>query len=154
MPELYFEDFTVGRVFTSPVYELTADAIKEYAREFDWLPFHTDEAAAEASLLGGLCASGWHASSLVMRLIAESYINRAAGMGSFGLDECRWIKPLRPGPYQLRSEVLEARVSAKRPEMGITKMLWQLHDPAGVIFVEMRGANLFKTRASESAHVR
>ncbi|WP_137389709.1 MaoC family dehydratase [Rhodoligotrophos defluvii] len=152
MAELYYEDFSPGRVFQSRVYALTAEEIKAYAREFDWLPFHVDEAAADASILGGLCASGWHASSIMMRLIADTYIDRAAGMGSFGVEECRWIKPVRPGDYHLRAEVLDARVSAKRPEMGIVTVLWQLFNSEGVLVVEMRGVNLFKTRASEVAH--
>jgi len=144
----YHEDFPVGRVFISRVYDLTADEITTYAREFDWLPFHVDEELAAGSFLGGLCASGWHASSIIMRLLADSYATNAASMGSFGIEECKWLKPVRPGRLRLRTTVLEQRVSSKRPEMGINNMLWELFDDRGEKLVEMRGANLFRTRAS------
>ncbi|MGF7161805.1 acyl dehydratase [Rhodoligotrophos appendicifer] len=151
---LYFEDFPVGRTFTSRDYELTADEIKSFAREYDWLPFHTDEEAAKDSFLGGLAASGWHVSAIVMRLIADSYILSAASMGSFGIEECKWLKPVRPGDVlTLRSVVVEARVSAKRPEMGIVAMLWELFRADGEKVTEVRGSNLFKTRASEMSDV-
>lgn len=148
----YYEDFAVGRVFISRIYDLTPDEIKTYAREFDWLPFHVDEATAEKTFLGGLCASGWHACSIIMRLLADSYATHSAGMGSFGIEECKWLKPVRPGKLQLRSTVVDARVSAKRPEMGINSMLWELFDDQGEKLVEIRGANLFRTRASEAAN--
>lgn len=148
----YHEDFPVGRVFISRVYDLTPEEIKAYAREFDWLPFHVDEATAAKSFLGGLCASGWHASSIVMRLMCDSYLTNAASMGSFGVEEAKWLKPVRPGKLKLKTTVLSQRVSSKRPEMGICTMLWELCNDRGELLVEMRGANLVRVRAAEAGN--
>lgn len=144
---LHFEDFKVGEVVDLGRYDVTAEEIKTFAREFDPQPFHVDEAAAKASILGGLCASGWHSCAMLMRMMVDSYLGRSAGMGSNGLDEVKWMKPVFAGETLTgRMTVLSARVSSKRPEMGILKMRWELFNTAGEQKLDMTGINFMRVR--------
>ena len=94
---LHFEDFAVGQVIDLGTYAVTAAEIREFASEFDPQPFHLDEAAGKASILGGLAASGWHVCSMLMRMIADSWLNKSASMGSNGVSEVKWLKPVLAG---------------------------------------------------------
>ena len=94
---LHFEDFAVGQVIDLGSYAVTAAEIREFANEFDPQPFHLDEAAGKASILGGLAASGWHVCSILMRMIAVSWLNKSASMGSNGVSEVKWLKPVLAG---------------------------------------------------------
>ncbi len=126
---LYFEDFPAGatREFGHKV--VTSDEIVRFAREFDPQPMHLDEAAGAAGLLGGLSASGWHTASLLMRMICDAYLTDAASLGSPGLAELRWLKPVRPGDVlTARYTVAEARLSASRPGIGITRLLYEVRN--------------------------
>jgi acyl dehydratase len=144
---LHFEDFPVGEVLVFGNYLVTAEEIREFAREFDPQPFHVDEEAAKASLLGGLSASGWHVCAIIMRIMVDGYYGRTASMGSTGIDEMKWLKPVRPGDrLSCRRTTLETRVSAKRPEMGIVKMRFEIFDTASEKKAEMTGINLIKVR--------
>lgn len=120
---LYFEDLTPGRWFTSGTRMLDASAMKAFAREYDPQPFHTDEAGAAATFFGGLAASGWYTGAVTMRLLVDSDFRPAGGVIGAGIDEFRWPKPVRPGDtLQVRSEVLEARPSKSRPDIGIVRV--------------------------------
>jgi acyl dehydratase len=147
-PELFFEDFPVGEVVDYGSYEVTAEEIVRFAREFDPQPFHVDEKAARASMLGGLSASGWHVCAIVMRMMVDDYFGRAASMGSTGIDEMKWLKPVFAGDrLSCRRTTLAARSSAKRPEMGILTMRWELFDAKAEKKAEMTGINLIKVRS-------
>ena len=144
---LHFEDFPVGEVLEFGNYTVTAEEIVEFAREFDPQPFHIDEEAAKASLLGGLSASGWHVCAIIMRMMVDGYYGRTASMGSTGIDEMKWLKPVRPGDrLSCRRTTLEARVSAKRPEMGIVRLRYEIFDALPEKKAEMTGINLIKVR--------
>ena len=120
---LYFEDLTPGRRFTSASRTVGADSIKAFAREYDPQPFHLDEAAAASTFFGGLVASGWHTAVTTMRLIVDSEFRPAGGVIGAGIDEFRWPKPVKPGDtLHVMSEVLEARPSKSRPEIGIVRV--------------------------------
>jgi acyl dehydratase len=120
---LYFEDLTVGRQFISGRRAMDADAIKAFAREYDPQPFHLDESAAQATFFRGLAASGWHTMAVTMRLIVDSEFRPAGGVIGAGVDEFRWPRPVRPGDtLQVTSEVIEARTSKSRPELGIVRV--------------------------------
>jgi acyl dehydratase len=138
-PELFFEDFAVGQRFRSGTVTVTAEAIKAFAREFDPQPFHTDEEAAKASFFGGLVASGWHTAALSMRLIVESELRPAGGTIGAGTDGISWPRPVRPGDVlHVEGEVLEARASRSRPDLGIVKIRVQTlnqHGEAVQIFI-------------------
>jgi acyl dehydratase len=120
---LYFEDLTPGRRFASGSHTLDAVSIKAFAREYDPQPFHTDEEAAKSTFFQGLAASGWHTMATTMRLIVDSDFRPAGGVIGGGVDEFRWPKPVRPGDtLRVESEVVEARVSKTRPEIGIVRV--------------------------------
>jgi acyl dehydratase len=148
-PELFFEDFPPGEVFEYGAYEVTADEIISFAREFDPQPFHLDENAAKASMLGGLAASGWHVCAIIMRLMVDGYFGRTASMGSTGVDEVKWLIPVYPGDrLSCRRTTLEARVSSKRPDMGIVRLRWELLAAERQCKAVMTGINLMKVRGS------
>jgi acyl dehydratase len=118
-PTLYFEDFAVGEVKTYGPRVITREEIVAFAAEFDPQPMHLDEEAARLSLLGGLAASGWHTCSLMMRLICDGFVLDTASMGSPGVDEIKWLAPVRPGDsLSVRATVLETRVSSSKPNRG------------------------------------
>ena len=149
-PELFFEDFPVGEVVDYGAYHVTADEIVAFAREFDPQPFHVDAHVAKNSLLGGLAASGWHICAIMMRMMVDGYFARTASMGSTGIDEMRWMRPVHAGATLFcRRTTLEARVSSKRPEMGIVKFRWELFDALGEKKAEMTGINLIQVRTAE-----
>ena len=130
-----------------PLILLFAIGLLAFAQEFDPQPFHLDEAAGKSSVLGGLAASGWHNCAILMRMICNGYLNNAAGMGSNGLDEVRWVKPVFAGDTLTGTmKVLSKRVSSKRPEMGILKCHWELLSAAGELKLEQTGVNFMRVR--------
>src|SRR5882672_6254795 len=132
MPKRHWEDFETGAVAVYGPRLVTREEIVAFAAEFDPQPMHLDEAAAGATMLGGLGASGWHICCLLMRMIADGFILDSTSMGAPGIDEVRWLKPLRPGTsIRVRATVLESRPSASRPAMGLTKFRYEVIDEAG-----------------------
>jgi acyl dehydratase len=122
MTLLYFDDFAVGQTFPSTSLTVEAAAITGFAAEFDPQPFHLDAAAARDSLFGELVASGWHTAALTMKLIVGSGFRPAGGILGTG-GELTWLKPVRPGDtLRAEVEVLEARTSRSRPEIGLVKV--------------------------------
>jgi len=131
---LHFEDFTPGRKFFGGPYRVSKDEIFAFARAFDPQPHHLDEEAAKRSMLGGLSASGWHVSAIAMRLFADSVILKTANNGGTGAEDGRWMKPVRPGDVlMLESEVLSARASNSKPEIGFVKFAWRLFNQRGQV---------------------
>ena len=119
----YLEDFEVGQKFGSSTLQVSEDGIKRFAAQFDPQPFHLDDAAARASIFGGLAASGWHTAALTMRLLVGSDVTPAGGIVGAGFDEFRWPRPVRPGDeLRIEAEVLEVRPSKSRPEQGMIKL--------------------------------
>ena len=117
---LTLEDFPPGRLGTFGPRHVTREDILAFAAEFDPQPMHLDEEAAKRSMLNGLSGSGWHLCSLMMRMMCDGFLGRTASMGSPGVNEVRWLAPLRPGDDLLLDvEVTEARVSKSRPDTGI-----------------------------------
>jgi acyl dehydratase len=129
MQKLHFEDFQPGTVAIYGPRLVTREEIVAFAAEFDPQPMHLDEAAASATLLGGLAASGWHICCLLMRIIADGFVLESNSLGAPGIDEVRWLKPLRPGTQiRVRSTVLNKRASKNRPEMGLVKIRYEVLD--------------------------
>jgi acyl dehydratase len=146
---LHFEDFEVEQVIDLGSYAVTAEEIREFASEFDPQRFHLDEEAAEASLLGGLAASGWHVCAMFMRLLAEGWLNKTASMGSNGVPEVKWLKPVYAGETLSGSvTILTKRVSSKRPEMGIFQCLFELFNEAGEKKTEMTAVVFMRVKAT------
>ena len=139
---LLFEDFTIGRVFPLGPYSVTADEIIEFASEFDPQPFHLDGASEQAEKTGGLIASGWHTCAIVMRMMCDAYLLDTASQGSGGLDQVRWVKPVRPNDILTgTATVLDARVSKSKPNLGLVKMEYkaQNQDQETVIIITGMG---------------
>lgn len=145
--KLHFEDFPVGEVVTFGACKVTAEDIKAFAAEFDPQPFHLDEYAGTLSIAGALSASGWHTIAMTMRIMFDGYIKDAASMGSFGVDEVKWLKPVFAGEVlSCRRTTLDARVSSSRPEMGIVTFGWLVSNQHAEAKLDMRGTGLFQVR--------
>ena len=121
-PGLYLEDLYVGQRFTSDTYRMDEEGIKAFAAEFDPQPFHLDQAAAQATVFGGLCASGWHTAAVAMRLMVTGGL--PLGNGIIGLGgELAWPKPTRPGDaLRVESEILEILPSRSKPNQAVVKV--------------------------------
>jgi acyl dehydratase len=116
----YFEDYVEGEVYRFGSIAVEADEIIAFANRFDPQSFHIDPEAAKQSPFGGLIASGWHTAALMMRLFADHYLTHVASLASPGLDELRWLKPVRPGDtLSIRVTVLKATPSKSRPDRGV-----------------------------------
>jgi acyl dehydratase len=135
---LTFEDFPPGRFGTFGPRHVTREEILAFAAEFDPQPMHLDEEAARKSMLRGLSGSGWHLCSLTMRMMCDGFITRTASLGSPGVDEVRWLAPLRPGDdLMLEVDVLSARLSRSRPETGIVTFKATVRNAGGDVLCEM-----------------
>jgi acyl dehydratase len=146
-PKFYWEDFKAGESLEMGSFSLSEAQIVEFAKTYDPQPFHIDAKAAAQSMYGGLIASGWHTCSMVMRLMCDSYLLDSASLGSPGLDEIRWLKPVRPGDtLTARRNVVETRTSATKPELGIVKMKWEIFNQHGECVLSMLGMQMFKRR--------
>lgn len=139
MFKIYFEDFEIGATDTFGAYEVTKEEIIDFASKYDPQPFHLNEEIAKQSVFGDLCASGWHTCGMVMRLSVDNLMARGvAGMGSPGVDELKWKKPCFPGDVlSVTTEVLEARPSQSRPNLGLVKSRMTAKNQAGDVVMTM-----------------
>jgi acyl dehydratase len=145
----WFEDFLVGMALEIPGPTLTRESIVEFASRYDPQPFHVDEAAAKESDFGGLIASGWHTVSLAMRMICDAYLLDAASLGSPGVNQVSWLKPVRPGDtIRLRMSVIEARPSASKPDRGTVLHRWEVLNQKDEIVLRMEGYGMFRRRTA------
>jgi acyl dehydratase len=143
----YFEDYTPGTIFDCGSITVDPAEIVAFAKRYDPQYFHTDPEAAKRSAFGGLIASGWQTAGLAMRLLVEGYLSGVASLGSPGIDELRWIKPVRPGDVlQVRVTVLEAKRSRSKPDRGIVHSLIEVINQNGESVMSFKGMNLFLCR--------
>ncbi len=143
----YFEDFKPGDVIELGSRTISKESILAFAREFDPQPFHTDEEAAKRSIYGGLLASGWHTGSLLMRILNDGLLKDTASLGSPGVDELRWLKPVRPGDVlSARMTVLESIPSRSKPDRGLIRSLMELRNQHNEIVLTVRGLSLLGRR--------
>ncbi|MCC6946782.1 MAG: MaoC family dehydratase [Bradyrhizobiaceae bacterium] len=152
MPTFYFEDIAEGAVETFGPRALTREEIIAFAAEYDPQPMHLDEEAAKHTILGGLAASGWHTCCFMMRMMYDYVVKNTASLGSPGVDEVKWRRPLRPGvPLMLRRTILGKRRSGSRPEMGLVHTRWELVDPQGDVVAELTSSLMVAVRKQEAA---
>src|ERR1700687_3739610 len=145
---LSFEDFPPGHFGSFGPRRVTREEMLAFAAEFDPQPMHLDEEAAKGSMLKGLSASGWHLCSLMMRMMVDGFIGRSASLGSPGVNEVRWLAPLRPGDdLTLDIEVVEARVSRSRPDTGIVTFKGAARNATGAVLCEMVTSIIVRRRA-------
>lgn len=149
---LYLEDFEPGSVHAAGSVQVSEAAILEFATRYDPQPFHVDAEAAQATIYGGLIASGWHTVALTMRLLVDHVFSGAASMGSPGIDEVRWPRPVRPGDtLSPRVTVLETRVSRSRPDRGVIRYRVDVDNQDGEPVMSMVGASFVGCRPRSQA---
>ncbi len=152
MPKRHWEDFQTGAVAVYGPRLVTREEIVAFAAEFDPQPMHLDETAASATILGGLGASGWHSCCLLMRMITDGFLLDSNSMGSPGIDEVRWLKPLRPGTQiRVRATVLDTRVSNSRPEMGFVKFQYEVLDEQDAVLTTLASSMMMARREPGTA---
>jgi acyl dehydratase len=143
----YFEDYVPGTVFEGGPIVVDAAEIVAFARRYDPQSFHVDAAAAADSIFGGLIASGWHTVGLTMRLLVEHYLSEASSLGSPGIDELRWLKPVRPADeLRVRVSILEARRSHSKPDRGLVRAAIDVSNQRGEQVLSMKAMNLMRLR--------
>ena len=139
----YFEDYAEGGVHTFGSVEVEADEVIAFAKRFDPQPFHIDPEAAGRTPFGGLIASGWHTAGLMMRLLVDHYLTHVASLGSPGIDELRWLKPVRPGnTLSVRVTVLKAVPSRSKPDRGAVTSFIEVFNQAGDTVMTMKAVNI------------
>lgn len=147
LKERWFEDYGVGEVVEFGDYPITREEIVDFARRYDPQAFHLDDEAARQSIYGGLVASGWMTSSVLMRMLVDHFISPLSSMGSPGIDELRWLKPVRPGDrLHARVEIVESRRSNSRPDRGVVRSHMQLLNQRDEVVLSMRGMGMYRCR--------
>ena len=145
--ERYFEDYEVGSVHEFGIIAVEEEEIKSFAKRYDPQVFHTDPVEAKKSVFGGLVASGWHTAALAMRLIVDHYLSHVASLGSPGVDDLRWFKPVRPGnKLSLRITIVETRRSHKRPDRGIVRSFVEALNQDHEVVMSWKGMNMLQCR--------
>jgi acyl dehydratase len=143
----YFDDFKPGQAFELGSRTITRESMLAFAREYDPQPFHTDEEAAKETIYGGLIASGWQTGAVLMRLFWDGLLHECVSLGSPGIDELRWVKPVRPGDtLSLRFTVVETVPSRSKPDRGIVRSLCELRNQRGEVVLAMKGLGMFMRR--------
>ena len=151
MPKLYWEDFKAGSVTVYGPRLVTREQIISFAAEFDPRPMHLDETAASATMLGGLGACGGHICCLLMRIIADGFVNQTHSMGAPGVDEVRWLSPLRPNTQvRVRATVLETRPSRSREDFGFVKCMFEMIDEHEKVLTTLTSPLMVKRRAARA----
>lgn len=148
----FFEDYEVGRVYEFGTISVSERDIIDFARQFDPQDFHLDQAKAVGGPFGGIIASGWHTTSVAMRLYVDHYLSKVASLGSPGVDQVRWPNPLRPGDtLKIRVTILEARPSRSRPDRGIVRAHVEALNQTDTIVLSMTVVSLLGRRKESSA---
>ena len=148
----WFEDYEPGAVHEGGSIRVEADEVLAFGRRFDPQPFHTGEETARGTEYGGLIASGWHTAALMMRLYTDHYLSRVATLVSPGVDELRWLLPVRPGDdLSIRVTVLEARPSRSRPDRGVVRSAVEVLNQRRETVMTVTAANFILRRPAGPA---
>jgi acyl dehydratase len=149
--ERFFEDYVAGSVYECGTVTVDQSEIIEFAKKYDPQSFHVDPAAAAKGPFGGLIASGWHTGSLMMRLLADNFVSKVASLGSPGIDELRWLRPVRPGDsLSLRVTILEANRSRSKPDRGIVKTFSEVFNQNNEAVMSLKAVNLILCRTPQA----
>jgi acyl dehydratase len=143
----YFEDYLPGAVYEYGGIAVTEAEIIDFARRYDPQAMHVDPEAAAQGNFGGLIASGWQTATIMMRLFVGGFLSKVASLGSPGIDELRWTRPVRPGDVlRIRVTVLEATRSRSRPDRGMVRTLVEVLNQNGEIVMSLKPMNLLRCR--------
>ena len=150
---LYFEDIQVGTKSAFGRYELTREEVIEFATKYDPQPFHLDDEAAAKTYFGKLSASGWHTGSMAMRMMVENLkANKQGGLGSPGVDELRWLKPVYPGDVlRCETELVDKTPSRSRPEMGSFRSQLTVFNQNDEPVMTMKSIGLIRRRPADAS---
>jgi acyl dehydratase len=144
----YFEDYVEGDVHRFGSIAVEGDEVVAFAKRFDPQPFHIDPEAAKLTQFGGIIASGWHTAALAMRLFADNYLTQVASLASPGVDELRWLKPVRPGDtLSMRVTVLKAAASKSKPDRGAVTSLVEVFNQVDEAVMTFKCVNLIGRRS-------
>lgn len=145
--EMYFEDYLPGSVYTFGSIPVVESEVLEFAKRFDPQPMHVHPEWAATGPFSGLIASGWHTAGLMMRLYADHFLSFNASIISPGIDELRWIKPVRPGDkLSIRVTVLESKLSKSKPDRGMVRMLIEVLNQDGEVVMTLQPMNIMRRR--------
>jgi acyl dehydratase len=145
----YWEDFSPGKVFEHGARSLSEAEIVAFAREWDPQRYHVDPQAAKATPFGGLIASGWQSCGVLMRLMCDAYLNESSCVGSPGIDEIRFLRPVRPADtLRFRSTVLDCAPSRTQPGRGTVTFRWELLNQHEEVVLSMVGRQFYLKRGS------
>ncbi len=147
----YFEDLSAGDRFEIGSFTLSEEEIISFAERYDPQPFHVDAAAAADTMFGGLIASGWQTAACVMRLMVDGFISVESSLGSPGMDELRWLRPVRPNvSYAATIEITESRPSRSKPDRGTVWSVVQVTDPEGEVVYTSKGMGIYLKRPPQA----
>jgi len=145
----YFEDYVPGSVSEYGEIRVSEAEILEFARRFDPQDMHVDPEAARRGRFGGLIASGWHTGAMMMRLLADNFLPKEASLASPGIDELRWLHPVRPGDVlRVRVSVLEATPSRSKPDRGMVRTLIEVLNQNGDVVMSLKPMNIIARRSN------
>ncbi len=143
----YFEDYVAGAVHEFGPIAVEREEVLSFGKRFVPLPYHTDPEQAKRSLYGGLIASGWHTAALMMRIYTDNYLSKVANLGSPGVDELRWDKPVYPGDeLSVRVTVLETRASQSKPDRGIVRSFVEVLNQKRQVVMNLKMVNFVRSR--------
>jgi acyl dehydratase len=152
-PRFYYEDVTVGATVTVGTTQVTADEIVAFATAFDPQPMHLDAEAAKTTMVGQLCASGFHSCAIMMRLLCDGFLLEAASLGSPGMEDVRWLKPVLPDqPLTARFTTVSKRPLASRPGVGVARMRFEMIDDRGDVLMTWDSGQFLAMRPPETSH--
>ena len=147
---LYFEDYQAGAVHELGSLVVDEAEVIAFATRYDPQPFHIDPEAARHSVFGGLIASGWHTTAMVMRLLVDRYLSPTTSLGSPGVDELRWLRPVRPGDVlSLRATVLETKRSSSKPDRGLIRTQLEAINQHGEVVLSLKPMTLVRCRPAQ-----
>lgn len=146
-PVRYFEDYLPGTVHEFGSLTVDEAEIIDFGNRYDPQEFHVDPMAAARGPFGGLIASGWHTCALMMRMFADNYLSKVSSLGSPGIDELRWLRPVRPGDtLRVRASVLETKRSRSKPDRGVVHTLTEVLNQNGEVVLSAKAMTLIRCR--------
>ncbi|MFV0681125.1 MaoC family dehydratase [Ottowia sp.] len=145
--QYFWEDLTPGKTLELGQITVDRDEVIAFARQYDPQPFHLDDAAAAKSIFGKLSASGWHTCAMAMGIMVRNFLNRASSLGSPGLEQIKWLKPVFPGDtLHMRLRIIEARPMNSRPDVGLIRSHWEMFNQQGDQVLLIDGHAMFRRR--------
>ncbi len=147
----FWEDLPVGTTLEIGSTTVDREEVIAFASKYDPQPFHLDEDAAAKSMFGKLSASGWHTCSMAMGLMVRGFLHESSSLGSPGLESLKWLKPVYPGDtLTLRQRIVESRPMKSRPDVGLTRTLWEMFNQRGEQVLLMDGYGMFRRRTPDA----